>query len=319
MVSFSRCLTTALSVILTAGCWPLESTLLSAQVNLSQAMAAREMEIYAKARTVVDMTSDELIRAYPKEFSDLEFDDNQEELPSLLRSVSRNVKSLMDGIPNVGSKEVVRCERLRNTLVVESSYSQTYNYLVISGSGGTWEEIRTDNKGRPITPGAREDTFIITSGFAGLVLIFHPGALTNSRFRILGRERAAPNACLVAFAQRPESGQPWGRFMAPLMTAPVSIMYQGFAWVDPQNHQILRMRTDLLAPRHDAMLPRQTTEIRFDEVHFNSYSQAFWLPREVLVTVDYNRQIYRNHHLYSDYLVFLVESRDKLEQPKIKK
>jgi len=96
-------------------------------------------------------------------------------------------------------------------------------------------------------------------------------------------------------------------------------MYQGFAWVDPQSHQILRMRTDLLAPRSDVRLPRQTTEIRFGEVHFDSYSQAFWLPREVLVTVEYERQIYRNRHLYSDYLVFLVESKDKLEQPRIKK
>lgn len=158
----------------------------------------------------------------------------------------------------------------------------------------------------------------MSSGFAGLVLVFHPG-LSSSRFRLLGRQRTAPNCYLVGFAQRPESAQPWDKFMTPLMLAPASIMYQGLAWVDPRNHQIVRMRTDLLAPRRDVLLARQTTEIWFSEVRFSSNPQEFWMPREVLVTIEYNGQTYRNRHLYSDYLVFMVESKDKLEQPKIKK
>ncbi len=159
----------------------------------------------------------------------------------------------------------------------------------------------------------------MTSGFAGLTLFFHPGSLSGSRFRLLGRQRSEPNAYQIAFAQRPESRQPAGRLETPLMLTPTLIMYQGLAWVDPQTHQLLRMRTDLLAPRRDVYLARQTTEIWYGEVHFTSNSQAFWLPREVLVTLEWNGQVYRNRHRYSDYLVFSVESQDKLVQPKIKK
>jgi hypothetical protein len=79
------------------------------------------------------------------------------------------------------------------------------------------------------------------------------------------------------------------------------------------------MRTDLLAPRSDVLLARQTTEIWYQEVHFADVPQVFQLPREVLVTTDFNGQTYRNRHRYSDYVVFSVESRDKLEQPRIKK
>ncbi len=317
MVSFARCLTKALPVTLLSLSFPLDVATLRAQVNLTQTLAAREMEIYAKAHTVVDMTYEELLQAFPKEIGDLDFNDSQDELPKLLRSVGTNVVSLMNDIPNVGSKETVKSERLRNTLIVTSTLTQTYNYLVLSDRG-VWEEIRTDSKGRPIEPGYTQESYFMSSGFAGLVLIFHTSSLTNSRFRILGRQKAEPGAYLIAFAQRPENGQPWGKFATPFLP-PASIMYQGFAWVDPTNYQILRMRTDLLAPRRDVLLSRQTTEIWFSEVHFNSSPRAFWLPHEVLVTIEYSGQIQRNRHLYSEFLVFVVESKDKLEQPKIKK
>lgn len=291
----------------------------TAQVDLSRTMADREREIYSKARTVVDMTADELRQTFPAEFRDLEFDENQEQLPSLLREVADRVAVLIRDIPNTTSREQVRRERMRNNMTVDSSSTQNYNYLVLPGLSGPWEEIRTDSKGRPLAVENVQDSYAMTSGFAGLALFFHPGSLAGSRFRLLGRQSSEPRAYLIAFAQRPESGQLTGRLRTPLMVNPALIMYQGMAWIDPVTHQIVRMRTDLLAPRRDVYLARQTTEIWYGEVLFTSSTQTFWLPREVLVTLEWNGQFYRNRHRYSDYLVFSVESRDKLEQPKIKK
>ncbi len=62
-----------------------------AQVNLSRLMSDREREIYSKARSVVDMTAYELLQVFPVECRDLRFDENQEELHSLLREVGENV------------------------------------------------------------------------------------------------------------------------------------------------------------------------------------------------------------------------------------
>ncbi len=159
----------------------------------------------------------------------------------------------------------------------------------------------------------------MTSGFAGLALFFHTDSLSGSRFRLLGRERSEPGNYVLAFAQRPETAHPTGQLRTFLLWEPALILYQGIAWVDPGNHQIVRMRTDLLAPRTDVYLSRQSTEIWYGEVRFATSAHAFWLPREVLVTMVWAGQVYRNRHRYSDYLVFSVESRDKLEQPKIKK
>ncbi len=104
MSSFPRCLTKTLSAILLVICCTDGLTKLAAQVNLSQAIASRELEIYAKARSVVDMTFDELFRAFPGECSDLEFDDNQEGLPLLLRQVGDRVAALVRDIPNTTSR-----------------------------------------------------------------------------------------------------------------------------------------------------------------------------------------------------------------------
>jgi hypothetical protein len=91
---------------------------------------------------------------------------------------------------------------------------------------------------------------------------------------------------------------------------------QGLAWIDSQNYQILRLRTDLLKALPEVALKRQTTEISFSEVHFKSITAGFWLPREVAVTVDWHGKVLRNDHEYSDFKIFNVDSTQKIGKPK---
>ena len=67
------------------------------------------------------------------------------------------------------------------------------------------------------------------------------------------------------------------------------------------------------------MLDILTTDIRFGEVRFGTTTQAFWLPGEVDVDILWNGRRDRHTHHYSDYRVFPVETREKIEPPKIKK
>jgi hypothetical protein len=74
------------------------------------------------------------------------------------------------------------------------------------------------------------------------------------------------------------------------------------------------MRTDLLKPLPKVRLVRQTTEIHYGEVHFKQIPLAFWLPREVTVTVQWKGRVFRNSHRYSDFRLFNVETREKRKQ-----
>jgi len=62
-------------------------------------------------------------------------------------------------------------------------------------------------------------------------------------------------------------------------------------------------------------LERETTEIHFDEVHFKEIPSALWLPREVVVTVEWKGKTFRNQHEYSDFKLFNVATQEKRKDP----
>ena len=57
---------------------------------------------------------------------------------------------------------------------------------------------------------------------------------------------------------------------------------------------------------------RETTEVRYAEVHFKNASSSFWLPREVVVTVEWKDKLVRNAHRYSDFHLFNVETKSNI-------
>ena len=64
----------------------------------SQALPPAEMEIYRCARTVIDMTNEELLQTYSDEVRGLEFAEDQQELNSLLQRVGGNVEKFFQDI-----------------------------------------------------------------------------------------------------------------------------------------------------------------------------------------------------------------------------
>jgi hypothetical protein len=287
--------------------------------TLSPRPSSLEMEIYSKARTVVDMTRDELFGAYPSELRNLDFAESQEDLDTLLEKVGEKVAVFFHDFPNTVSSEQVRRERLQYDGTVQDAVTQKFNYSVSLDKMGRLDEGRTDKNGREIAPERMSDYSFLTSGFVSLPIYFQPSRQFGSRFRYLGRERTEPRAYVIAFAQRPGVADIVGVFGPTAMQPGARLLYQGFAWVDPQSYQIVRMKTDLLAPRTDVMLGRVTSEIWFSEMHFETIPEAFWLPQEVEVTMEYNRNLYRNRHHYSDYRVLVVAAHDKITPPVIKK
>jgi len=296
-------------------------TLKPASVVPPQPVALTEMEIYARARTVVDLTREELLQAYSTELRNLKFEENQQELDSLLANAGERVAAFFHDFPNTVSREQVRRERLGNDGRVIDSVTQSFNYSVSLDKIGNPEESRTGSGGRTIPPERMSVASFLTSGFASLPIYFHPSHQFGSRFRYLGRELAAPRAYVIAFAQKPGIADVVGTFSTTDIPIPIQaqLLYQGFAWVDPKTYQIVRMRTDLLAPRNDALLARATSEVWFGEVRFKSIPETFWLPQEVVVTLETYGRLFRNSHRYSDYQALTVAVQDKITLPVIKK
>jgi hypothetical protein len=278
-----------------------------------------EMEIYMRARSVIDLTREELLRTYVDELQDIEFEENPKELEPILQKVGENVAAFFRDFPNTVSKEQVRRERLRIDGRVLDSITQNYNYSAYLDKRGNWEEGRTDNGGHDIPPELMSGLSFLTSGFASISLHFHPKHQFGCHFRYLGRQRSEPYARVIAFAQKPGITDIVCTFATELRPAGAQLLYQGFAWVDPRSYQIERMRVSLLAPRNDVFLAAANSDVRFSEVRFQSVTAAFWLPREVVVTLRFYGQLFRNRHRYSDYQVATVGVEEKFAPPVVKK
>jgi hypothetical protein len=282
---------------------------------VSQVVDQSEQDIapYRNAKSYVGMTTDELMAAVP-ELKGLQPpltpQDGENALAAILGRVGENVKEFADTLPDLSALEEISMERLRSDGRVAAQLQETFRYLVVARHGfteTTFEEYRTDLQGKAAEPGGLVHDFSVTKGFAYTAIHFHPSIQADSVFRYLGKQILdAKETDLVAFAQRPGFAHVTGR--VALFEKSVLILVQGLAWIDPATYQIVRLRTDLLAPRTDVRLKTQTTDIRYAEFHLSEMPQTVWLPSQVTVTVEWRGKAYRNVHHYSDYKLFRSSS-----------
>lgn len=81
---------------------------------------------------------------------------------------------------------------------------------------------------------------------------------------------------------------------------------QGILWVDKKNFQIIQMRSDLLAPNKEIQLDELTQHVTFGEVQLKDVPNPLWLPSDVDVSMEIEKQKYRNAHHYTDYRRYRV-------------
>ena len=87
------------------------------------------------------------------------------------------------------------------------------------------------------------------------------------------------------------------------------VLYQGIAWVDESDFRIVRLRTDLLAPRPDIYLRTLTREVLFSDVRLPETSELLWLPQEATVTTDFKGQTMQQIYKYSGFRLYQAKSK----------
>jgi tetratricopeptide (TPR) repeat protein len=274
------------------------------------------LERYAKVKSVLAESPQDLMKVMP-ELKGMRMASNQDELKVVLKNVGEGVESFFKNFPNTVSLEQVHQEQLGKDGKVTRALDQDFQYLLLAQTdkrGVGIEEYRATAQGERATVGGYNEGLMLTEGFASVSLFFHPAYQHAADFRYLGRQSLdGKDLHVIAFAQNPQTPGTTERFTTHEGSA--LILVQGLTWIDPTNFQILRLRTDLLAPQSKLKLQRQTTEIHlkevsFKEVSFKEVATAFWLPQEVTVTVDWKGRVYRNWHRYSDYKLFNVETKE---------
>ena len=276
--------------------------------------------------SLVEIPTAKLIREVP-ELKNLEPSTSQDLLASILEKVGSNVATLFHNFPNVASREQVREQRLMAKQSADTQYvvTQTHNdqiyhdyrYVALENSDrnqARLKEYRTDTKGRLVTSNGADNGFMITKGFVSTPVFFDPSHQQESKFRYLGQQLIEKRATyVVAFAQLP-SAQVKEQIGVGKGHS-VFVLTQGLAWIDPDNYQIIRMWTGLMAPVSEIKLEAQTTRVYFAEVHFQGMASGLWLPSKVQVETKWGDLIFRNSHTYSEFKLFSVNTQERQDVP----
>lgn len=274
-------------------------------------------EAYRKADPLTAWPLKKLLHEIP-DLKGLQPADDQAALPGILSHVGDNVQALLANFVNTTALETIQETRMRNYPATEDDMVQRFHYLMVLQAQdltATLVEYRTDLHGREDHSDMTAEGFVKTVGFASMPLYLGPTRRKLSDFRYLGRQLIDGRRTeVVGFAEHPEPEAARGGIMLAATFVPA--IYQGIAWIDAASYQIVRMRTDLLAPLLVIQLNRETTEVRFHEVRFPQVSTPMWLPEEVDVTVGLKGLVYVNRHHYSDYQIFNVSTDQQIGSPK---
>jgi len=257
-----------------------------------------DRSVWANAKPYLDEPPAQMTAAIP-ELQGLDPTPDQLPLAELLKKIGAKSLDLLQRMPNVISHEsvVTKVEPRGPT------FHQKFEYLVLrhdTNGVAVLEEFRTDKAKTGATP--------LAEGSANTWVMFHPGNLHESRFRALGRQRMDGHATIVvAFAQIPEQVRFPGE--VKLQGQSVPVLHQGIAWVDESDFRIVRLRTDLLAPRPDIYLRTLTREVLFADVRLPETADLLWLPQEAKITTDFKGQIVQQVYKYSGFRLYRAKSK----------
>jgi len=284
--------------------------LLTLGVAEAQLTDTSEQSYYLNARPLLEYPLKDLLKAAP-ELRGLEPAANQDELASILDKAGKVTENLLQSMPNLVSHEEVTQQKLRAPGSVTDHRRLQFDYMILThqlGANVTLDEYRAGPDGSPLEAKGLDEGYMLTRGFASEWLHFLPSTRAAARFRYLGQLTEGGLRCyVVAFAQRPGFATITGAVVYAAKS--VCILYQGIAWIDEASYRIVRLRTDLLAPRPDIGLQRQTTELHFSETRLPQTASTLWLPQEVVVTTGTKDHLLRNIHYYSNYRLFKVETK----------
>jgi hypothetical protein len=268
--------------------------------------------MYGQVNSMIVQSPEELIRNVP-ELQGLDVVEDQSMLEEILKRTGEGVDGFFKSMPNTASLEQVHQERLGKDGKVKKSLDQEFQYFMEANTGQPGmgiKEYRSTAEGQNSSMTGAKEGLMLTSGFASTSSVFHPVNRNGADFRYLGKQMLEGHEVhVVAFAQKPKTAKMVTRFVTDEGSA--LLLTHGLAWIDARSFQIVRLYTSLLDPVPNLRLRTLTTEIQFHQVAFEGNSTTLILPQAVEIMVDWRGRILRNQHLYSDFRLFNVESKEE--------
>lgn len=229
--------------------------------------------------------------------------------------VTANVEEFVESINRITATEWMNFERRnRKGRVEETAHNKVSYVAVIQPLDNGFLSVDEYRNGSPGMSGFTGH--IASTGSAALVLIFHPRHVDEFAFSCKGllTWHNVP-AYEITFQQRLDRPNTMSEFRVANMS--YSILLKGSAFVDPETFQILHLDTDLLKPIPEVFLDLEHQSVDYGPVAFAAHNDNLWLPQVADITVHFHNKQFNEHHSYTDYRLFTVDTDQKISKPTI--
>jgi tetratricopeptide (TPR) repeat protein len=227
-------------------------------------------------------------------------------------------KRVRDFVESVN--KITATEKLYNELLNHSGFpavreNRSYDYVVgieeIRPGMFDVQEYRNGNTDPALFP-----QHIATIGLPSLVMVFHPDYKDDFEVSCEGLSRWGGGlAWQVHFRQRWEKPSRLRGYRVGGRLTPVSL--RGRAWIAADTYQVVRLETDIVSPLPEIRLKAEHISVDYGPIAFRKYNAKLWLPQTAELYFDFNGRRMHRRHQFSNYLLFAVDEREKISDPKM--
>lgn len=158
---------------------------------------------------------------------------------------------------------------------------------------------------------------VATNGLPALMLIFHPYNAVNFEMTCEGLTRwNGKPAWQVHFRQRRDKPNTMRSYRLGMDGPSYPVALKGRAWIVADSYQVARLETDLIAPVPEIKLFADHTAIEYGPVRFQKRNVEMWLPQTAEVYYDWRGKRIHRRHSFSNYLLFAVDEKQQIAEPK---
>jgi tetratricopeptide (TPR) repeat protein len=230
----------------------------------------------------------------------------------VLQQAGQKVKSLVDDLDHFSATQTQVHERLNllgNPLYRESRKS---DYLVAVESEAGSVSLREYS--RELSGSGPFHDRLRTRGMLALAFPFHPDEQADYEMTCEGlAEWKGRPAWLVHF--RPRSDRPLRLQVFEVGGREEHVALKGRAWISADLFQIVHIEADLVAPMQGINLRREHQSANYAPQELKSKKTQLWLPLDTETYLDYRGGLYRLSDHFDHFVLFSVESRQKIKAP----
>ncbi len=222
----------------------------------------------------------------------------------------KHVQEYFEKFSDLTCKETVTQIVLNNSghALYRENSAFDYQFEATSASGS----LKFNETRQPRNPAFRDParTLLVTTGFAGLLLVAHPMYEASYVFESGGAETIdGISYALIRFVPVPGASSPASlRLRGKNYPLPMS----GTLWINPQSGAIVKLEAKVDSSLSDLGLAGLRSEVHYAPHNFRNPAQSVWIAESAVIDVDTPRQHWRNLHRFTDYKRFNVNVQEEI-------